>query len=61
MTLVECKVCGKPHHTADLDKELAQRLDREVEPLCPQHRKTHSMMVWQRLAPDAPRAEEVGT
>jgi ferredoxin len=61
MPLVKCRVCGKPLHTEDLDKELAQRLAREMEPLCPQHRKTPSMAVWQRLVTDAPRVEEVGT
>lgn len=61
MPLVQCKICGKPLYTEDFDKELAQRLEREMEPLCPQHRKTLSMMVWQRLVPEVPRSEEAKT
>jgi ferredoxin len=61
MALVQCKVCGKPIHTAGLEKELTHRLDREMEPLCPEHRKTLSLMAWQRLVPHVPKSEEAGT
>lgn len=59
MDLILCSVCGKPLHTPDLGHGLARKLDKEIEALCPQHKKIQPMMVWKRLLPDAIRVEEV--
>lgn len=58
MELVHCKVCGAPLFTEDFGSGLSEKLDREIEPLCPQHRKSHLLSAWQRLAPDASKAQE---
>ena len=50
MDLVRCAICGAPLYTQDLKNTLAQKLD-QVEPLCPEHRKTNLLAVWQRLSP----------
>lgn len=60
MDLVLCKVCGTPVFTDDLGHDLAQKLNREVEPLCPKHRKNLSLQVWQKLTPDPNRGKGVG-
>lgn len=60
MDLVLCKVCGTPVFTDDLGHDLAQKLNREVEPLCPKHRKNLSLQVWQKLTPDLNRGKGVG-
>jgi NAD-dependent dihydropyrimidine dehydrogenase PreA subunit len=59
MDLIRCNVCGKPLHTPDLSAGLARKLDKEIEALCPQHKKDQPLMVWKKLLPDATRAEEV--
>jgi transcription initiation factor IIE alpha subunit len=59
MDLVRCSVCGKPLHTPDLSEGLARKLDKEIEALCPEHKKNQQLMVWERLLPDAAKAEEV--
>jgi ferredoxin len=50
MDLVRCSVCGAPLYTQDLQKNLAQKLDK-LEALCPDHRKSNLLTAWQRLAP----------
>ena len=50
MDLVPCMVCGAPLYTHDLKNALAQKLNHEVEALCPEHRKTNLMSVWLRLS-----------
>jgi ferredoxin len=57
MDLVRCIVCGAPLYTHDLKKTLAQKLDHQVEPLCPEHRKTNLMTVWARLSHGASQKE----
>ena len=59
MDLLRCTVCGKPLHTPDLGKGLARKLDQEIELLCPQHKKTQPLMVWQKLRSDDAGADEV--
>ena len=49
MDLVRCAICGAPLYTQDFKKTLAQKLD-QVEPLCPEHRKTNLLTVWHRLS-----------
>ena len=50
MDLVPCMVCGAPLYTHDLKKTLSQKLNHQVEALCPEHRKTNLMTVWLRLS-----------
>jgi ferredoxin len=50
LDLVRCAICGAPLYTQDQEKTLAEKLD-QVEGLCPEHRKTNLLMVWQRLSP----------
>ena len=57
MDLLRCTVCGKPLHTPDLGKGLARKLDQEIELLCPRHKKTQPLMVWQKLHSDDAGAE----
>lgn len=49
MDLVRCAVCGTPIYTQHYQKTLGQKLD-QVHALCPEHRKTNVLTVWQRLA-----------
>ncbi len=51
MDLVRCAVCGAPLYTQDVKNALAQKLDYQVEALCPEHRKTNLLAVWHRVAP----------
>ena len=51
MELVSCMVCGEPLYTFDFQETLAERIDHDIEPLCPLHRQTLSLMTWKRLAP----------
>jgi ferredoxin len=60
MDLVTCTVCGDPIHTVDLGKSLGEKLTREVNALCPKHRKAQSFMVWKRLSTEKGTAAEVG-
>jgi len=50
MDLVPCMVCGAPIYTHDLRNTLRQKLNHQVEALCPEHRKTNLLTVWLRLA-----------
>jgi ferredoxin len=50
MKLVHCMVCGEPIYTTNLGKTLTKRLDRKVEALCPEHKKTAPLNVWKRVA-----------
>ncbi len=55
MDVVRCAVCGAALYTQGLKKTLAQKLDYQVEPLCPEHRKTNLLTAWHRLSPGASR------
>jgi ferredoxin len=59
MDLVRCSVCGTPIHTMDLREGIARKLNKEIEALCPKHKKDQPLMVWEKLLPAATRAEEV--
>ena len=61
MDLVLCRICGMPVYTEGVGHELAQKLDRDMDPLCPRHRKNLSLQVWQRLTPDLNRGKEAET
>ncbi|MBN1106034.1 MAG: 4Fe-4S dicluster domain-containing protein [Deltaproteobacteria bacterium] len=58
MDLVTCMVCGEPLHTVNLGRSIEDRLTREVETLCPRHRKARSFMAWKRLFPEKDTARE---
>jgi transcription initiation factor IIE alpha subunit len=59
MDLVRCSVCGTPIHTMDLREGISRKLNKEIEALCPKHKKDQPLMVWGKLLPAATRAEEV--
>jgi NAD-dependent dihydropyrimidine dehydrogenase PreA subunit len=59
MDLVNCVVCGDPVHTVDLGKSLKEKLAREMDALCPRHRKTQTFKAWKRLFPDNGKAKEM--
>ena len=61
MDLVRCAVCGDPLHTVDFGESLSEKLDLEVEALCPKHRKTHAFMAWKRLFPERETLKGIGT
>ena len=50
MDLVPCMICGAPIYTHGLKSTLGQKLNHQVEALCPEHRKTNLMTVWLRLS-----------
>jgi len=60
MELVRCAVCGEPLYTADFGENLAEKLDRKVEPLCPEHLKAHPYSVWKKLYPDTSTSDGRG-
>lgn len=51
MELVNCVVCGEPVYTTTLGKALSEKLERDVEALCSEHKKTVPLNVWKRVAP----------
>ena len=51
MHLVRCVVCGAALYTQDLKQTLTEKLDYQVEALCPEHRKINLLKVWRRLSP----------
>ena len=53
MELLRCAVCGEPLYTVNFSENLAERLDRSVEPLCPAHRKMQPISVWKKLSLNA--------
>jgi len=50
MNLVRCLVCGEPMYTADFEKTLTNKLDQDVEALCPSHRGFRMLKSWHRIA-----------
>ena len=50
MELVDCMVCGEPIYTASFEKTLFEKLKRNVEALCPHHKKTLPLNTWKRVA-----------
>lgn len=57
MELVNCIVCGEPLYTNSFGRQLAQKLDYNIEALCPLHRKALSLKAWSHLAPESPLNE----
>jgi hypothetical protein len=58
MDLLRCVVCGEPLFTMDFSYTLAERLDTNVEHLCPLHRKTQAMDTWKRVSPEKTKPNE---
>jgi ferredoxin hydrogenase large subunit len=52
MELVRCTMCSEPLYTLDFKKTVAERVDHDIEPLCPHHRQALSLMAWKHLAPN---------
>lgn len=52
MELLRCMVCGEPLYTTDFQEALSERVDLNIEPLCPLHRQNLSFMTWKRLSPN---------
>lgn len=50
MELIHCMVCGEPIYTTNFNKTLSKKLDRNVEALCPNHKKSVPLNVWKRVA-----------
>ena len=48
MDIIRCSVCNEPVYTPDLKQLLAERLDEEIEPLCPLHRGESSLKSWRK-------------
>jgi hypothetical protein len=42
----------------DFSYTLAERLDTNVEKLCPLHRKTQAMDTWKRVSPEKTKPDE---
>ena len=50
MELVHCMVCGEPIYTSNLGKTLSDKLDKKIEALCPEHKKSIPVNIWKRVA-----------
>jgi len=50
MELVHCKVCGEPIYTSRVGQNVAERLDKNIESLCPRHKRTVPLNLWKRIA-----------
>ncbi len=59
MDLVRCVVCGEALYTPDFGDKLARQLERNIEPLCPAHRKTQPLKTWNIFASPSPQSKEV--
>jgi hypothetical protein len=51
MDLVHCAVCGEPVYTSRFGETLSEKIDKNVEALCPEHKKTLPLGLWKRVAP----------
>lgn len=50
MELVHCLVCGEPVYTDRVGKTISARLERDIEALCPEHKKSFPLSTWKRVA-----------
>ncbi|MBW1998759.1 MAG: 4Fe-4S binding protein [Deltaproteobacteria bacterium] len=57
MELLRCIVCGEPLYTADFEGTLADKVDHELQNLCPRHRKSLPLALWKRLSPVKEQAQ----
>ena len=51
MDLVHCVVCGEPLYTSRFGKTLSEKIDNNVDALCPEHKKAVPLNLWKRVAP----------
>ena len=60
MELMRCVVCGEALYTTDFGDKLAARIERNIDPLCPAHRKSQPLKVWGKIfASPSPEGKEV--
>ena len=50
MELVHCRVCGEPIYTSRMGRNVAERLDKDIDALCPRHKRTVPLNLWKRIA-----------
>lgn len=50
MDLVHCVVCGEPIYTARFGETVSEKIDKNIEALCPQHKKAVPLNLWRRVA-----------
>jgi len=50
MELVHCLVCGEPLYTSKFRNAVTNNVDKFIEPLCPNHKKTVSLNIWKKVA-----------
>ena len=58
MDLVRCMVCGEPIYTTGFGETLSNRLEKNVDHLCQQHKKTFPLSLWKRIAPLESKVKE---
>lgn len=58
--LIRCSVCGDPIYTEEVERNLADKLRRKVQPLCPRHKSTVSLMGWKRATRVGVEGKESG-
>jgi ferredoxin hydrogenase large subunit len=51
LDIIRCKICGEPVYTTAFGAKVAEKIDEEVNELCPRHRQRISMSVWPLLFP----------
>lgn len=50
MDIIRCSVCNEPIYTTDFKETLMDKLDEQIEPLCPAHRGSSSIKSWYQAA-----------
>ena len=44
LTLIYCRICGDVLYPTNFEKTVSQKLDKNMEPLCPRHRESINKM-----------------
>ena len=57
--LVRCSVCGDVLYTTDYGRTVAERLTREIKPLCPRHQEEHDRLAKAYFHPGGKQPVEV--
>ena len=52
MDLIRCEVCNEPIYTSKFDKNLNERLNQNIEHLCPVHKKVIPLNTWKKFSPN---------
>jgi len=50
LDLVHCKVCGEPVYTTSLGDLVSDKIQKSIEPLCPDHKRSEVVNVWKKLS-----------